>query len=121
MNQFHSQPLAATRRIVAVVVLVLVTLLGTSDGSGVSAAGGATARAPASAPPDPAGGDRPEETDTEMSPAGPGRARPAARYVAPDTIARTATAEPVPYRPRRSRPTEIAHTPRAVRCVVLRC
>jgi hypothetical protein len=127
MNQPHSQPLAAfaaraaTRRTVAVVVLVLLGLLGTSFGSGVAAAEGAATGAPASAPSDPAGGNQPEEADTDVSPSGPVRARPAARYVAPDTHTGPATAEPVPYRPGRSRPAELALPLRALRCVVLRC
>ncbi|MFI2345977.1 hypothetical protein ACH492_02725 [Streptomyces sp. NPDC019443] len=127
MNQPHSKPLvafaarAATRRTVAVVVLVLLALLGTPFGSGVAAAGGATTSAPASVPSDPAGGDQPEEADTDVSPSGPVRARPAARYVAPDTHTDPATAEPVPYRPGRSRLAELALPLRAVRCVVLRC
>jgi hypothetical protein len=127
MNQPHSQPLAvftaraATRRTVAVVVLVLLALFGTSFGSGVAAAGGAATWAPASAPSDPPGGDQPEEADRDVSPSGPVRARPATRYVAPDTHTDPATAEPVPYRPGRSRWAEPALPLRAVRCVVLRC
>ncbi|MGW3623478.1 hypothetical protein [Streptomyces sp. NPDC000880] len=125
MNLPHSQPLAAaaraaTRRTAAVVVLVLLALLGTSFGSGVAATGGAATWALASAPA-PAGGDQPEETDTDVSPAGSGLARPVARYVAPDTQTGLATAEPVPYRPGRSRQAELALPLRAVRCVVLRC
>lgn len=111
---------AATHRTVAVVALVLLALLGTSCGSAVAAAGGAATQVPVSAP-DSAGGGQPEETDAEVSPSGPVRARPAARYAASATHTRPATAEPVAYRPGRSRPVQLALPLRAVRCVVLRC